>query len=141
MDFYFQGQQILLDYSLHIVSPVSKFFVTRQCGDIRGWLAGERGSGSGISGLEIPAGRPQRKSKLAYRHRMQGDQGESYRGSFVWIQSRKVHCYLSKARWRCGLFSLVFTGGNLPLSHHSAFLRWLRLKGHFLVLFCVCLEG
>lgn len=29
----------------------------------------DRGSGSGIFGLEIPVGRPQRKSKLCYRDR------------------------------------------------------------------------
>lgn len=45
----------------------------------------DRGSGSGIFGLEIPLGRPWRKSKLGYRYREQGEQEEKDRVVFVWV--------------------------------------------------------
>lgn len=45
----------------------------------------DRGSGSGIFGLEIPVGRLQRKSKLCYRDREWGEQEERDRVVFVWV--------------------------------------------------------
>lgn len=100
----------------------------------------DRGSGSGVSGLEKPAGRPRRKSKP--RVQIQGagwargeGQGRlclgpaSNNGAVIWAGL--------DGRW--GLFSTVISGGNQPLSQPLCFPTLAPAQGPFFSV-CVCLR-